>query len=72
MGQAIQRAGLLWTAACPRCLSKDVRRTDARSVQGAWGARLARLALLPAFRCNQCRNQFFAVRRTPSGGGEPS
>lgn len=61
----VERTSLLWTAACPRCLSEDVRRTDARGVHGNWFTQLARLALLPAYRCNHCRNQFFALRRTP-------
>ena len=59
----IHRTGLLWTAACPRCLSADVRRTNARGVQGGWGAKIARLSFIPAYRCNACRNQYFALRR---------
>jgi len=67
LGRIFHRAGLLWTADCPRCLSEDIRRTDARGLQGGWGPLLARMALLPAYRCNACRHQFFAFRRSPRG-----
>lgn len=55
------RTLLRWRVICPRCSSADTRRTNARNVQGEAWVNLWRFLHIPAYRCNECRGQFFAL-----------